>query len=455
MPNDFPLSADDANGEAVAPVAIIDAARACDALVLMDDRIRAVGLECFDPTDVDCHPLFAFFRRPGLRWARYGLRVSELYLPLLWRRALGIQRELVPTALYHLGCTYLACEALGFPEALCAPQRSDEMCRRAQAIAIDDEFLFEHPYSVHAAQWRGSAQRSAQIPESCAHHAARLGKLMLMTGLAHAVPEFVSAAEAAAAGLVKHHVWHHYGDGTSTISYYPSTDDAVINTAAEVAVLLCALGATRGGDRYMDLGRRLLATILEEQSPRGGWAYATRAHGARLGGAGAPDIHHNAMILGALAELVQMNAVEEPQRSRVLDQIELGVRFHLESFHRGGGQCRMAPNGRRPADIAGYCESVKALLIVAQLDEFKGWRVAKETLKGVSEMLEYALSRYLDVDTGEVASRRLLGKTYNVGSIRWGSGLLMDAVSSALVWPSINRTLHRAGSTRGRRSRED
>jgi hypothetical protein len=117
----------------------------------------------------------------------------------------------------------------------------------------------------------------------------------------------------------------------------------------------------------------------------------------------------------------------------VVECISRGLDFYLEKFVRPDGACIGELGGRRYAVIAGYCEGVKMMLSVASLPEFDAAAQTK-LLTHVSRVLNHAFHLYYDRRTGDVGCSRRFGRTYHIGSIRWGAGLLMDATAAALAW---------------------
>jgi hypothetical protein len=402
----------------------------------MDARVWELGLERFDPNDVLSHPLFMAFGSGRGRYLAYPLRMWELHAPMLWRRFLRIRPALVPTTIFHLGMAHLH---LGGIAGADVEDRLEQLCERALATRLPGDLAaWGHPYDAHGAVYRerGATPSAPDVPPSCAHHTGRLGMLLLRAGLSRGRSAWVAAARSAADALLRYHNWHDEEDGTSTVSYYPDTDDEVLNTAAEVALLLAAVGA--GPDPHpeaADRATRLVRMLIREQREDGGWTYTTRRHDEAAGQASDTDNHHNAMILASLSELLSEGLLEAEEAAGVRAAVDRGLSYYLDTFCTPGGFSRELSGTDREAPVAGYAEGVRAMLaVLAALGSERDSatpRIEAQVVAG----LRHALDRFYDPETGDVASFRLYGATYRIRSIRWGAGLLMEATAEALAWP--------------------
>lgn len=429
---------------------LLDRAKLLGALERMERRVRELGLERYDPSDILSHPFVIYLTSGRLRrYAGHLIKLAELYMPVVLRRLARTRRELVPTTLFHLGMTYLYRESLEDSGLASGHERADEMCRRALEISLPGEYLaWRHPYAVHALGWRRAELRREGVPPSCAHHTARLGLLLLRTGLAHGRPDFLHAARSAANAMLEYHRWHHHEDGSSTVSYYPDSDDEVINTGAEVAALLALLPGSLQEERDRLMCRQLVRMLVLEQRVDGGWDYVTRRHARATGASSGPDNHHQAMILGALVEVLRSGLLSGLEREEAERPLKLGLWYYLAHLCRPDGFCLHYPGKRRQSSIAGYCEGVLALLAATRLPCIAQTELAGRARGLVPRILDYVFKSYYNASTGDVACLERHGKTYDVRSIRWGSGLLMQATAAALLWPKCLPTQHvfRGGS---------
>lgn len=406
----------------------MDRARLERRLRTMDERVWSLGLSRHDPADLTSHPLLMALGSGRGRYLGYPLRALAMVRPLWVRRALGIAPALVPSALYHLGTTYAFAQAGGVS---LPPARLDEVCRAALSCRASGEHAcWEHPYPSHGAVYR-VPDAAPGVPRSCAHHTARIGIMLLRAGHLRARSEWIDVGVSAARALVEYHRVTRYPDGTATISYYPDTADEVINTAADAALLLLAAARVEGEEAWRDLGASILRLVIAEQRPDGSWRYTTARSHERFGVTNRADNHHTAMVLLVLADVLAHRLC--PDLSDALERaLTRGLRFYLDRFFRPDGTARSFPDGRRPGAVACYGEGPRALLAASLVVPDDA--LARRARAFAPVVLERAFRR-LYRDDGDVASEeRFLIRTH-LRSVRWGSGLLMEATAAALAHP--------------------
>ena len=179
----------------------------------------------------------------------------------------------------------------------------------------------------------------------------------------------------------------------------------------------------------------MINMLVNEQGQQGEWRYATRRHEQRLGISGNPDNHHTAMNLAALADVLKTNVLSPHEREQVRRALHRGLNYYITEFVHHDGYCSNMVNRRTQASIAGYCEGVKAMLSAAALPDVLPLELRDRVLKLVPHVLLHAYRVYYNARTSDVASYCKWGTTYQVKSIRWGAGLLMDATIASLIWP--------------------
>lgn len=86
---------------------------------------------------------------------------------------------------------------------------------------------------------------------------------------------------------------------------------------------------------------------------------------------------------------------------------------------------------KRGSCVVGYSESVVLLVEALEVPFVRG-RLRERCLEGSHRLLAEAFSRLLDRKTGEVACFKRFGLRYHIGSIRWGSGALLEAVGRVM-----------------------
>jgi hypothetical protein len=234
--------------------------------------------------------------------------------------------------------------------------------------------------------------------------------------------------------LIEYHRWNFYDDGTATMSYYPDSDDEVVNTGAEAALLLAALPPDLQSEAHVDYARRLFKMVLDEQRDDGLWNYVTRRHAESKGASGGPDNHHNAMILAALAESSHLPVFESAEgQARLRLAVERGMTAYLSNFVDATGRCYRHPSRRRQGGVDDYTEGLRATLAVLKLLR-EDTSLFKKINVVIPHFMDRAVNAFYDEQSGKVGTYRRFGKTYSIGSIGYGSGCMMEAIASVLVW---------------------
>lgn len=405
----------------------------------LDARNRELGYARYDFGDVQSHPVVRRLAagKAG-RLLLKPLQALELASPKLWRRVLGIPKQVVPSLFYHLGMTYTVRGRLSAPPDNIA-QSVEEVCRRALELRLDAEHVcWRHPYMHHAGTWRGGLDPG--VPPSCGHHTARVGLMLLYAGETLGQPDLTHAGISAARALLAYHRWNTCSDGSCTVSYYPDTRDEVINTGADAAVLLAAVpGAERTPAMQTSL-EGLTRMIVSEQLPDGSWYYCTRRHYENLGGARIIDNHHTAMNLGALTRLVGSGALPPSLAEAARKALDLGVEFYLENLFRPDGRGRHMIGRRRPCGVVGYSEGVSALSAYLDGAGGRSRAAAAKAGKMAPRLLANAIDRFVDRKTGDVACYRFFGRPYHIQSARWGSAPLMQAITDYVACRETTRS---------------
>jgi len=397
----------------------------------MDHRNRKIGLNRFDHGDVLNHPFFAkFYHRLPNSIAKL-LRIPEVISPIWWRKLLGIRKKLIPTSLCHLGIFYLI---MASSTEKYTTDRSEWCCLKAIDISLDNSHIcWEHPYDHHGGMWKDDRQLS--VPASCAHHTARLGSLLMHVGKEVENERFKKAGIDAANALLTYHNWHEYSDGRWTVSYYPNTEDEVINTAAEVASLFGAIPPEYRGSDMQTRMEGIVRMIIHEQREDGSWLYCTREHYRTMEGNRVIDNHHTAMVLHALAKLVRP-AEQFEMQSKAINTLKLGTRYYLDNFVSENGRASFYPSSARHSAIEGYCEGVIMLSVLLERSDAIDIEseLKQEMERTMCKMLDTAIDTFYNESTGDVASFTVFGMPIHIQSIRMGSGLLMEAIARAAAY---------------------
>lgn len=156
------------------------------------------------------------------------------------------------------------------------------------AVPVGDALCWEHPFGAHGQQYKSKSQQGGQIPDSCAHNTIRLGMLLQSAGRALPEPSYAEAAGRVMAALMQLHRWRSYPGGGQTMSYYPLSDDEIINISVETAKFLATVP---GPERSPEMNERILGAVrmaMAEQREDGCWNYNTRRHAESYGMAPTP-----------------------------------------------------------------------------------------------------------------------------------------------------------------------
>lgn len=400
---------------------------------ILNTRNIELGLFRFDYGDISSHPLILKLTKfKYLMPLYYTLKLPEYIAPTHWRRLLGIKKTLVPSVFYHLGLTYLTATKLQL-DTLHSINAID-ICNDALDIRAKNakHCCWEHPYSHHASAWRSSADHS--IPESCAHHTARIGIMLLYVGIDNNNDRIIHSGISAAQALLDYHNWESHASGC-TVSYYPFTKDGVINTGADTALLFSLIP-----DEYYDQSMEeslycLINMICNEQNADGSWYYCTKLHYEINNGNITIDNHHTAMNILSLAEILKTNKVKETHlKNKIIQALLNGVEYYLNNFISNKGKAFYFPHSIRDAGIVGYSEGIRALIatntaLSSQVNIFK-----EKIDNTLPLLLDTAIKRYLNKNTGDVSCYVNFKIPYQISSARWGSLLLMHAITDYIEY---------------------
>lgn len=399
---------------------------------LMDMRNQELGWARYDSGDVQSLPFMLQVSRHSFgRIFVKASQIPELIAPIIWRRLLGVPKKVVPSVFYHCGMAYLGREQVVWGMAF-DPERAEDVCREALAHRCEGKHVcWEHPYKYHATAFKKKAV-NPKVPPSCAHHTCRVGLMLLRVGQAHNRDDLIEAGASAAQALLDYHRWHVYDDGTCAMSYYPFTEDEVINTSADAAVLLASLPAGQRTEIMQSRLDGIVKMLAAEQHPDGSWDYCTWRHYETSGGECFIDNHHSAMNVAGLAHVLASGSISPQMHQEAQKTLENGLRFYLEAFYLPDGTGLYFPGRGRRTSVVGYCEGVSALCACLCQPRLISSELAAKAADLLPRILARAMGNFLDPSTGDVASYRFFGRPYYIQSARWGSAPLMQAITDYL-----------------------
>lgn len=398
-------------------------------------EIWSKGIDRYDPTDILSHKVFMKLQHqgPSLVWKL--LRIAETIAPKLLRKIFRIEKTLAPTTLWHLSETYHSLLSLGYKNKFKCIERLTFLCDIGLSISEGSPVCWTHPYQVHGSVWRNKELLAGrEVPKSCAHNTARLGLMYLRVGGALNNKSYIDAGISAAQACIDYHNWHFSEDQMcGALSYYPDTDDEVINTGADVAVLFMEAYSVTKNEIFKERARALLNMVLAEQEHDGGWRYCTLSHERRLGGSSGPDNHHQAMVIRALSQCILSQDDIFYNVADMLTALKKGVRFYLSELSSKDGFCYMHPGSLREANIAGYCEGLLALQAAQPIFSDLDAELVELVSDRRQAILSAVLKRFVGVRSARVISQKRFWIDYDIDSIRWGSGLFLEAAAGELL----------------------
>ncbi len=406
-----------------------------DVFSRLDRRNDQLGLARHDPSDVNAYQpflwLYGHHRHVSVRWVIRFLKLPELIAPRLWRKLLRIPPSVAPTSYHHLGRAYWHAMNWDQPDAEFWRERLTWICQ--QALQDSLKYQGRTCWGVGRPYRSQHGLKSPDLP--CAHTTARVGSLMLLADSVLGSKEYLAAALDSAMVLCEQFRWHSKPNGQLTVSYWPDTDDEVINIASDVAILLAnLLAASQQDELFVQNLAGLVRMIISEQGPDGQWFYGTADYNKLRGFGDYADSHHTGMVIYSLLRVLESGQLEPDLAEQVVRTVQKGLAYYCEKFFGPDGMIYEFPTTRiREASVVGYseaavclCDAVASRFIPAEL-------ASSLNLADLAcAIVEQAVRRYVDKKHWDVASYRYGNRRVKLRSIRWGSGALMEATSHIL-----------------------
>ncbi len=400
-------------------------------------RNDSLGLARWDPTDFNaCWPipwLVSNCHRRDARVLWKILKIPSLLMPCLYRRILRIDKTVAPTCFYHLGNAYLYSMQWN-------PQRRDEWIQRL--LAVGEGALKIAGKRRNHLYWGcgrlfATSSGNMQPDEPCSHHTARVGYVLIRIGRELGEERFIAAGVEAAKGMSELFNWQEKPGGLLTVSYFPLMHDETINIFTDTAMLLSEASIVDPNNE--ELIRRvngLVRTTLTEQDQDGRWGYETADYYASTHKPFFVDNLHTAMVISGLTRVINCKVLEEALVHRTVQAIRRGAEFYYNNLFTSEGYAyRYHGKHSGEASISGYCEGVICLydLLTSQIN-LGDLRERLNMSSLIAPILETAVRRFIDFRTWDVSCKRHGRLRINIKSLRWGSGLLMEAISRYLAW---------------------
>ena len=282
----------------------------------------------------------------------------------------------------------------------------------------------------------------------CAHHTARVGYILLKIGGYLDNQEMIKAGLNSATATCNLFNWHEKEDGRVTISYFTETDDETINIFSDVAMLLAqALTVDPQNQLFRDRLDGLVRSIITELDQNGRWAYLTRDEYKKTGFPTVVDNLHTAMVISGLVRVLSTNVLEGELAIQTVQSVKKGASFYFRNLFRNDGFALRFDNTQSESTISGYCEGVFCAQDIL-LDKENFADLAEELkLDGmIKKILDTGTRRFTNFKKWDVASKRIGRFVIHIQSVRWGSGLLMEAISRYLAWQCQEGTFTHDGN---------
>lgn len=391
------------------------------------ERTLELGLARYDPSDFNFAWPYRQLYQAGPRAARLAriLKGPSLFAPVLWRRLLGVDPSVVPTVYSHLGLALLDARRLRSVSDL-----YDRLIIEWGEAALRQRLPDREYYCWGASYPYLCADMTVRFHEPCMHYTARIGYLFWRMAEEGFGQRWRDAAVSVAHAIVQYFNWSSAEGHALMVSYWATSHDEVINVGAEAAVLLAVVANEVPGARFGDLAHGVLRTMEVEQAGDGSWDYWTAADQSRNPGRQRTvDHHHTAMNLLALRRLMLSPNISSDARERASAALNRGFTYYRENLFTAEGRPLAEVGRSQVADIAGFCEGA---ILLSELGMDPVWPQVRDSRCPTAHTLLDAGTRlFLDARTGDVASGWFLGRPNQLRSIRWGSGLLLEAIARA------------------------
>lgn len=373
------------------------------------DWLQRSPWESYDPYDYKGKPEMAsIVKRPTTSRM---VHIMGLLFPRLMRRLLGVQ----PTGTAS-GYAYLVS---GFSQL--ASMTEGEIHRDLAARALRRLLSCRIPGGGWGLPFDWQTSTLVRIPKHTTLSYSTYTGLRALLDYYHCLGEhsvLVLAGDIARSTL--NHLNHLDHDNGAVLSYSIYDRYEVINTNALLGAVFCEAGALLAETELLALGQRMLAFVLGEQNSDGSWNYFSKrtSDSARI------DNYHMAMTMrGVVESLDHLGAGEADQEKAIED----GLGYYETTFLCQSVFPALWPQKPYPKDIA--CVSEGALLYAALLRQGQMQDPLETKLL---PLLAWGI-RNMQKPDGHFLYRKYRVLEVDLKSVRWGQGMMLIALSSALA----------------------
>lgn len=407
----------------------------CEAII---GNIKKNGLYRYDPVDFRS---MEFISRQGFANSllRKGVLALELFAPQVIRKIFEIEKSLHSTTYYHLGMACLESEKTGININL--SRTSSQICNdfiSEYVLKEGENVYWQYPYSN---DFYYSPENEPTIFTMPMHGLARLNTLLLLTGIHNNNQAFIEIAVNSIETTLKQHTLTEYMDGAMSISYYCNSDDVTLNVCSEFACWLSLVPKNMQTQQMVDIINGIVKLMINEQQDDGSWLYFGSMHHEKWGGKRTVDCHHTATNLTTLLTILENSDVLNPEvKDKLIAACDLGINFFINNFFDQNGRGIVVIGMKRPACSVQYSEAVFSFCKYMQSTHCKNIELKRQ----VSDLLPKIIQRLCDLvnKDGTVPSGIYFGKYYNLQSIRWGSGPVLQAIITYIAYITTIHNYH-------------
>lgn len=390
------------------------------------NNVQTYGLKRFDRMDVKFNaPLLNIGKKNVLgKYFRYFVLLIDECFPYFTRRILKSKKSYMPTTFSFLIESYLLIEQLRIDvgQNLTAVQLA-EQCADIYLNIDEDGYWWDLPIIPYFDVAIGQEKKRKTMH---IHGLARICMAYIKLYREYGNKTFLDIAVNSIYTTIKTHNIRTYKDGTSSISYYPYTDDCTLNICSEFCQWLAmVIRETERTDLRLLL-KSMVQLLINEQGLDGSFGYCGKIDELSQG-VNKVDCHHTGTVLRNLVEIVQEKVLEKSQEDEVINAIERGTNFYIDKYFDNTD--RSHKTGKRGSPVLGptqYGEAVMALCATLKLSERISKQLRERIVRILPPVIDAMKSLVID-ENGSCPSEKVV-VWQNINSIRWGNGPVLEAL---------------------------
>lgn len=316
---------------------------------------------------------------------RKPLKLVELIFPHSLRTLLGTKKELLPASL-----------AILLENSAYEKKYSDYLKIKELILSIgitgENGIYWSHPYTHHGENWEID-----NIKKSCLHH-----NIMILRSLMLGEKLLKDDSYSLVKKCISECIHLHWKEKSQTFSYYPSSEDEIINIQCDMLHLLNEFKTIYKDNEFITIQKMLNGTILRIRDEKF-FFYGTESHYNKYNDAIVEDSHHAAMSLIAL--------FRSSQDDLKLKDKAINLTSLFETKFLRYQTLKKYSNKNMPAQLNGYVELLKLSNIT--------------TLKNIDKV-ELKIDRIFKYGKN-YAPQTFIGIKIKLDSIRYGREYVKNA----------------------------